>query len=289
MNKNDNLLQRIGPTEDLADKKKTKSLEKVCEEIQQAIDVVERSKDNIKNAQTPQINGQPWYKFSFGKASVEEVNTALKLFSDFVIKNLNLIATVQGFQNENDQSICRLIGLLAIAEANTYSKINDLSTEDEASAKQLKKLQEEFERSIEDTEKDCTKKGEQMNILIDYITCFTESKTKKLRSIELKLSEMKQNLETLCSEQGKWYSETEAVILNWKESTNKHINEIKIQFDEKLEVLNEETAQLQRNNDELKRRVQELSKKSFFDSVWYKAAVGVAALVALGISIFSVL
>ena len=101
-----------------------------------------------------------------------------------------------------------------MAEANTYSKINDLSTEDEASAKQLKKLQEEFERSIEDAENDCTKKGEQMNILIDYITCFTESKTKKLRSIELKLSEMKQNLETLCSEQGKWYSETEADILN---------------------------------------------------------------------------
>ena len=53
--------------------------------------------------------------------------------------------------------------------------------------------------------------------------------------------------------------------------------------------IKDDIAQLQRNNDELKKRVQELSKKSFFDSVWYKAAVGVAALVALGISIFSVL
>ena len=53
--------------------------------------------------------------------------------------------------------------------------------------------------------------------------------------------------------------------------------------------IKEDIAQLQRNNDELQKRVQELSKKSFFDTMWYKAAVGVAALVALGLSIISVL
>ena len=53
--------------------------------------------------------------------------------------------------------------------------------------------------------------------------------------------------------------------------------------------IKEEIAQLQRNNDELQKQVQELSKKSFLDTMWYKASVGVAALAALGISIVSIL
>jgi len=55
------------------------------------------------------------------------------------------------------------------------------------------------------------------------------------------------------------------------------------------ESLKEDIAQLQSYNDELQKQVQKLSKKSFLDTMWYKASVGVAALVALGISIFSIL
>lgn len=303
MSDSNNLLQGINPTEDLMDIKKSKSLKKVCEEIQQAIDVVESCKRQIKAAEPPVINGKPWYKLSFGKASVEDVNAALKAFSDYAFNTFNLIATTQGFQNENDQSLCRLIGLLAMAEANTYSKINELSTEDEASAKQLKRLQEEFEKSIEDAAKDCSKKGDQMNILIDYITCFAESKTKKIRAITVDLSDIKIKLDKYLTNQTKWRSEIETDILSWKDFTNKYIDKIRIQIDEELNILNEKTAsalrlkediaQLQSNNETLLERVQNLekaiNKKSFLDSMWYKASVGVAALVALGISIFSVL
>lgn len=71
----------------------------------------------------------------------------------------------------------------------------------------------------------------------------------------------------------------------------------------KLNILNEKTAsalrlkediaQLQSNNETLLDRVQNLekaiNKKSFLDTMWYKASVGIAALVALGLSIFSIL
>lgn len=279
MSDSNNLLQGINPTEDLIGIKNKKSLKNVYEEIQQAIDVVERTKDDIKNAQIPHINGKPWYKFSFGKASVEEVNTALKTFSDFVIENLRLIAVAQGFQNENDQSICRLIGLLAIAEANTYSKINDLSTEDEASAEQLKRLQEEFEKSIENSKIDCSKKGEQMNLLIDYITCFTESKTKKIRSITLELSELKHCLMKL----QKQIQTQEAKIEEYrKEAEDKLSSELqKIQG---KYVASEEFETLLKRYQNLENKVY---KKSFFDSIWYKGAIGIISISALAISIFA--
>ena len=74
-------------------------------------------------------------------------------------------------------------------------------------------------------------------------------------------------------------------LLHRSQNFSRQINEWNIKFED----IKEDIAQLQCNNDELKKRVQELSKKSFFDTVWYKVSVGVAALVALGISIFSVL
>ena len=67
------------------------------------------------------------------------------------------------------------------------------------------------------------------------------------------------------------------------------IAEDKINVVSKSLNIKDDIAQLQRNNDELQKQVQKLSKKSFFDTMWYKASVGVAALAALGISIVSIL
>ena len=48
---------------------KIHSLQKVSEEIQQTIDVVDSYKRQLESLQPPVVNGEPWYKFSFGKAS----------------------------------------------------------------------------------------------------------------------------------------------------------------------------------------------------------------------------
>ena len=74
-----------------------------------------------------------------------------------------------------------------------------------------------------------------------------------------------------------------------------HRNELNMLNEKTVNTLRlkEEIAQLQSNNKTILERVQNLekaiNKKSFFDTMWYKASVGVAALIALGISIFSVL
>ena len=67
------------------------------------------------------------------------------------------------------------------------------------------------------------------------------------------------------------------------------IAEDKINVVSKSLNIKDDIAQLRRNNDELQKQVQKLSKKSFLDTMWYKASVGVAALAALGISIVSIL
>lgn len=216
---------------------KIHSLQKVSEEIQQTIDVVDSYKRQLESLQPPVVNGEPWYKFSFGKASVTEVNKVMKSFSDFVQKTFKLVALVQNFQNENDINICRLVGLLAIVEANSYEKLQDLasemkdlSTEDEESAKQLKELEKSFLQSLDDSAIDSSKKEEQMSRLIDYVTLFAQSKTQKIRSISLSLSEIKKKLDEYCSTQDQWIENANKKINLWEEEANNNFAESQEKF-----------------------------------------------------------
>ena len=240
-------IRPLTQNDQLANIEKIRSLQKVSEEIQQTIDVVDCYKKKLDTLQPPVVNGEPWYKFSFGKASVEEVNKVLNSFSDFVQNTFKLVATAQNFQNENDMNICRLIGLLAIAEANSYEKLQDLtsemkdlSIEDEESARQLKELEKSFLQSLDDSALDSSKKEEQMSRLIDYVTLFAESKTKKIRSISLSLSEIKKKLDDYCKIQDLWIENANKKIISWEEEVNNNFAESQEKF---ISQSKEETSQ----------------------------------------------
>lgn len=223
------------------------SLQKVSEEIQQAMDVVDYLRNKVNSLQPPIVNGKPWYKFSFGKASVTEVNDAMESFSKFVQGTFKMVAATQDLQNENDMNICRLIGLLAITEANSYEKlqslasdVKDLSTEDEESARQLKELEKSFLQSLDDSATDSTKKEEQMSRLIDYVTLFAQSKTQKIRSISLNLSEIKTKLDKYCADQDHWVENANNRISSWQDEINKNLAETKKQLQETLQNISKE-------------------------------------------------
>lgn len=223
------------------------SLQKVSEDIQHAMESVNNYRNQINSLQPPLVNGKPWYKFSFGKASVTEVNNVLESFSNYVQESFKMVATTQEKQNENDMNICRLVGLLAIAEANSYEKLQDLSTEmkdlsteDEESAKQLKELEKSFLQSLDDSAIDSSKKEEQMSRLIDYVTLFAESKTKKIRSISLSLSEIKKKLDDYCKIQDLWIEKANKKIISWEEEVNNNFAESQEKF---ISQSKEETSQ----------------------------------------------
>lgn len=162
------------------------SLQKVSEEIKKAMAVVEGYKKKVEDLQPPIVNGQPWYKLPFGKASVSEVNKTLESFSSFVQETFKTIADTQNCQNENDMNICRLIGLLAMAEANAFEKLNEvaldikeLSTEDEESAKQLKELEKSFLQSLDDTSIDSEKRMNRFLVLLSMLLVSQKIRQKK--------------------------------------------------------------------------------------------------------------
>ena len=280
------------------------SLQKVSEDIQEAMNSVNNYKDQINSLQPPLVNGEPWYKLSFGKASVEEVNKVLKIFSDFVQNSFKMVATTQEKQNENDLNICRLVGLLAIAEANSYDKLQDLtsemkdlSTEDEESARQLKELEKSFLQSLNDSAIDGSKKEEQMSRLIDYVTLFAQSKTKKIRSISLKLSEIKTKLDEYGTSQDKWIENANNKIISWEKETNsnfaesleKFISQTKEQTSLTLSEFQKEakqkTAEIQEQTDGFIENQKAQFAKMNKQLTVYK----VVSIVALAISLISLL
>ena len=246
------ILKALNQPKDFVDINTMHSLQKVSEDIQQTMDSVESYKHKIESLEPPMVNERPWYKLDFGKASVEEVNKALESFSKFVQETFKLSATIQNCQNENDMNICRLLALLALAESNAYSKleevsaeIKDLSTEDEESAKQLKELEDSFLQSLNDSAIDSSKKEEQMARLIEYITLFAESKTKKIRSISLNLSEIKSKLDQYCSVQDNWVTKTNGIISSWQEEIAKNLNDTFEQLKESiLRISSEKNSQI---------------------------------------------
>ena len=120
----------------------------------------------------------------------------------------------------------------------------------------------------------------------DFVRNFDNKAAEYYKQLESSIKEYSKAIERFNEElntvRNSYKQDFEATKKSLIDSTNDIIGRLE-------EKQKEDIAQLQRNNDELKKRVQELSKKSFFDSVWYKAAIGVAALVALGLSIISVL
>jgi len=245
------------------------SLQKVSEEIQQTMDVVDYFRNKVNSLQPPIVNGEPWYKFSFGKASVKEVNNVMESFSTFVQESFKIVAMTQKLQNENDMNICRLVGLLAIVEANSYEKLEnlasemkDLSTEDEDSARQLKELEESFLQSLDDSAIDSKKKEEQMSRIIDYVTLFAQSKTKKIRSISLSLSEIRIKLDKYCTDQDNWIDNANKIIASWQKEVNNNLVETKRQLQDTLErITNERLCQLDDRFAKMKINLEELIAK----------------------------
>lgn len=228
------------------------SLKVVSEEIQQTVGAIDNYKRKIENLNVPMVNGEPWYKLSFGKASVKEVNSTMKTFSDYVQDIFRMIAVSQNMQNKNDQNICKLVGLLAIAEANSYKQIyeltdsvNTLSTEDKESIHRLKDLEKSFLASIDESSTDNAKKEEQMSRLIEYVALFTDSKTKKIRSIILDLAQLNTKLGEYCNTQDNWISNANDTISKWKADVMNSVTEANKQLRQTtLEMIEEKISQL---------------------------------------------
>lgn len=252
MNSQTNLAPVSDDTRSLETSQFTFTLNKVSEDIQQSLDMVEDYRKKVESLSVPLINNQPWWKFNFGKASVGEVNDVMKSFSNYVQETFKMIAVSQRKQNTNDMNICRLLGLLAMAEAESYKKLNrisadivELSSEDEESANKLKELEASFLQSLNDTAIDSSKKEEQMSCLIDYITLFAESKTKKIRSISLSLSTIKSQLDKYCSTQDNWVEQSKEIIASWQNEINEQLKQTQKQTKEAiLNITNSKTAQL---------------------------------------------
>lgn len=261
MNNDENIASTLVETAQSVDFRNVHSLKKVTEEINKTIGAVNEYEKSIKKMTPPLVNGEPWYKLAFGKASVTEVNKALESFSKFVQDTFKLVASSQQLQNENAINICQLIGMLAIAEKKSFDDLNKLaadlnalSTEDEHAAQQLKKFELDFLQSIEDASKDNITKEEQMSRLIDYITAFTESKTKKLHNITLTLSRINSRLnsnEILTERYGEDFSSFESAIISLytklievdnkiQESINSSIEQLVVSQETKLDDFRKE-------------------------------------------------
>lgn len=262
------------------------SIEQLPEVINIAFSQIKKFDENIKSssesakflANSAKQKKAGWSLFGGDKKeAIEALQLAVKCQSDVLDDSIEAIKNL--FENQEKFAKCISylygLGVTSIAANRTVLRELELKLRD-ASEKELSELarqeievvilqlraQENIQNKIDRNERILREHRNELNML--------NEKTASALRLKEDIAQLQSNNERVLRE---------------------HRNELNMLNEKTVSTLGlkEEIAQLQRNNDELKKRVQELSKKSFFDSVWYKAAVGVAALVALGISIFSVL
>lgn len=216
----------------------------------------------------------------------ELLESSKKLYGDLQFSTNLLDDALQKIEknSESVSGICKrlktIIGIYKEETANSVSRLERIDTQIKNLEKQIQSLSEK-----EDSNKQRIIQLQETCVSYDVFKSFESRVSGAEETIKLLSDDaaiIKENIREL--QQNCASNEELRNLISRIEVAE---GEIKV-VSEALSI-KEDIAQLQRNNDELQKRVQELSKKSFFDTMWYKAAVGVAALVALVMSIISVL
>ena len=216
----------------------------------------------------------------------ELLESSKKLYGDLQFSTNLLDDALQKIEKNSEivSGICKrlktIIGIYKEETANSISRLERIDTQIKNLEKQIQSLSEKEDSKLQQIiqlRETCVSYDAFKSL--ESRVNGAEEKTKHLDDYAAIVKEDVRKLQRTCAS-----NEEFRTLVSRME-----IAEDKINIVSKSLNIKDDIAQLQRNNDELQKQVQKLSKKSFFDTMWYKASVGVAALVALGISIFSVL
>ena len=216
----------------------------------------------------------------------ELLESSKKLYGDLQFST-NLLDDALHKIEKNSESvsgICKrlktIIGIYKEETANSVSRLERIDTQIKNLEKQIQSLSEKEDSKLQQIiqlRETCVSYDAFKSL--ESRVNGAEEKTKHLEDYAAIVKEDVRKLQRTCAS-----NEEFRTLVSRME-----IAEDKINVVSKSLNIKDDIAQLQRINDELQKQVQKLSKKSFFDTMWYKASVGVAALAALGISIVSIL
>lgn len=242
-----------------------KRLFDVNNDINNEIYKIENYCQNLENYKdSPYVTGDWW---RLGGTSVKEINDALDKTHSFVYRSFGFIGEMIKSQNANTKNICEIIILLAAAEAKLYNHLKELTTVDQEDIEKLRKLEEQFLKSLENHEEDKETVREQFERLIDYTQAVENVKNKWIRGLEVKINDVYKNIDRDIE---KAKTELETTINIDRQKHEDSINAIKKEVDEQINILNEikegvnrQRLELQKTIDSLPNKMRELCDERF--------------------------
>ena len=233
-----------------------KRLFDVNNDINNEIFKIENYCQNLENYKdSPSVSGQWW---RLGGTSAEEINTALDEIYSFVYNSFDFVSDMIRSQNTNTKKICEIIILLAAAEAKLYNHLKELTTVDQEDIEKLRKLEEQFLKSLENNENDKETVREQFEKLIDYTQAVEGIKNKWIRGLEVKINDVYNNIDSNIE---KAKTELETTINNDRQKHEDSINAIKKEINEQIDILKEIKEEINRQRIELQKTIDSLPNK----------------------------
>lgn len=150
MKKNKELARILPPSTKLPESNKSaKTIDEVEKDISKAMGSISKYKQDLIEFSTPQVQKFPF--FSLPDTRRELINSALESLWQFNKKSLSTIGNALETQNQNTDSLNRLIRILAVAEAQLYTELNRLAKVDKKQAENVNKLSQDINTTANQT------------------------------------------------------------------------------------------------------------------------------------------
>lgn len=130
---------------------KSKTIEEVETDIENSKNQINNYRTTLEQTKAPMVQELPF--FSLPSTRREMVNSALASLWTINKSTYNTIAEALSTINNNTDSLNNLIRILAVAEADLYTKLNRLSNVNKKESKNVDKLSKDIKQTAENANK----------------------------------------------------------------------------------------------------------------------------------------
>lgn len=228
----------------------------VNKDIDKGIIMIAQYCADLDQHKDPPCVDKQWWRA--GGTSATEINNALDKTHKFIYDSIDFISKMIKSQNANTKRICEIIILLTAAEAKLYKQMQELTTIDQEDIEKLRKLEEQFLKSLENNRNDKETVCYQFEKLIDYTQEVEIIKNKWIRGLEVKINDV---YNTIDRDIKKARTELESTINDDRQKHENSINAIKKEINEQIDILKEIKEEIYRQRIELQKTIDSLPNK----------------------------
>ena len=246
------------------------SMDKIFERITDSEGKVKKFQTELNEMISPHVESH-WYRC--GNASTTEVNESLDKIVNFIKSGFDVVSSTDTSQSENIKNLCVLISLLAIAETRLYAQFYELTSDSDSAID----IMIEYEKELQAIANNGDDTQENVRMVAETLGKILEEKNKEVINVKARFEKWRRDGVEMSNKLAKRIEDNVEEV---ERLSKQNDNIVELMKALETTLYNEISEKVGAVSKELEQK----TKKSFFDSLFYKIAIGITSISALVIS-----